>query len=105
MEESKALAPNLNTTNQLNIQVKAIDIQAGYDGSLNESYTKTSSFSLAGLVGIGSLYPSTEDLEGRIKKTAVNSTLSGNIITLNANNNMFCDKTHSGCHHSLLGYQ
>jgi hypothetical protein len=40
-----ALAPNLNTTNQLNIQVKAIDIQAGYDGSLNESYTKTSSSS------------------------------------------------------------
>jgi hypothetical protein len=32
---TKALAPNLNTTNQLNIQVKAIDIQAGYDGSLN----------------------------------------------------------------------
>jgi hypothetical protein len=34
--------------------------------------------SLGGLVGIGSLYTSTEDLEGRIKKTAVNSTLSGN---------------------------
>ncbi|VVH50879.1 hypothetical protein BPUTSESOX_728, partial [uncultured Gammaproteobacteria bacterium] len=61
---------------------------AGYDGSLNESYSKTSSFSLAGLVGMGSLYSSTEDLEGRIKKTAVNSTLSGNNITLNANNNI-----------------
>jgi uncharacterized protein HemY len=36
--------------NQLNIQVKAIDIQAGYDGSLNESYHKTSGLSLAGLV-------------------------------------------------------
>ncbi|CAC9642887.1 hypothetical protein, partial [uncultured Gammaproteobacteria bacterium] len=67
---------------------KDINIQAGYDGSLNESYSKTSSFSLAGLVGIGSLYTSTEDLEGRIKKTAVNSTLSGNNITLNANNNI-----------------
>ncbi|VVH67201.1 hypothetical protein BSPLISOX_722, partial [uncultured Gammaproteobacteria bacterium] len=85
---TKALAPNLNTTNQLNTQAKAIDIQAGYNGSLNESYNKTSSFSLAGLVGIGSLYTSTEDLEGRIKKTAVNSTLSGNNITLNANNNI-----------------
>ncbi|VVM28459.1 hypothetical protein BSPWISOXPB_11020 [uncultured Gammaproteobacteria bacterium] len=52
---TKALAPNLNTTNQLNTQAKAIDIQAGYNGSLNESYNKTSSFSLAGLVGIGSL--------------------------------------------------
>ncbi|VVM24830.1 hypothetical protein BSPWISOXPB_11100, partial [uncultured Gammaproteobacteria bacterium] len=52
------------------------------------SLTKTSSFSLAGLVGIGPLYTSTEDLEGRIKKTAVNSTLSGNNITLNANNNI-----------------
>jgi hypothetical protein len=41
-------------------------------GSLNESYHKTSGLSLAGLVGIGSLYTSTEDLEGRIKKTAVN---------------------------------
>jgi hypothetical protein len=28
------------------------------------------------------------DLEGRIKRTAVNSTLSGNNITLNANNNI-----------------
>jgi hypothetical protein len=45
-------------------------------------------FSLAGLVGIGSLYSSTEDLEGRIKRTAVNSNLSGNNITLNANNNI-----------------
>jgi hypothetical protein len=40
-----------------------IDIQAGYNGSLNESYNKTSSFSLAGLVGIGSLYTSTEDCQ------------------------------------------
>jgi hypothetical protein len=43
---------------------------------------------LALRVGIGPLYTSTEDLEGRIKKTAVNSTLSGNNITLNANNNI-----------------
>jgi hypothetical protein len=49
---------NLNTTNQLNTQAKAIDIQAGYNGSLNESYHKTSGLSLAGLVGIGSLYTS-----------------------------------------------
>jgi hypothetical protein len=53
---------------------KDINIKAGYDGSLNESYHKTSGLSLGGLVGIGSLYTSTEDLEGRIKKTAVNST-------------------------------
>jgi methionine--tRNA ligase beta chain len=33
-----------------------------------------------------------EDLEGRIKKTAVNSTLSGNNITLNANNNITREK-------------
>jgi hypothetical protein len=51
---------------------KDINIKAGYNGSLNESYHKTSSFSLGGLVGIGPLYTSTEDLEGRIKKTAVN---------------------------------
>ncbi|VVM22239.1 hypothetical protein BSPWISOXPB_1049 [uncultured Gammaproteobacteria bacterium] len=50
--------------------------------------TKHPGFSLGGLVGIGPLYTSTEDLEGRIKKTAVNSTLSGNNITLNANNNI-----------------
>jgi hypothetical protein len=43
---------------------------------------------LFGAVVIGPLYTSTEDLEGRIKKTAVNSTLSGNNITLNANNNI-----------------
>jgi hypothetical protein len=31
---TKALAPNLNTTNQLNTQAKDIDIQAGSNGSL-----------------------------------------------------------------------
>jgi hypothetical protein len=56
---TKALAPNLNTTNQLNTQAKDIDIQAGYNGSLNESYHKTSGLSLGGLVGIGPLYTST----------------------------------------------
>jgi hypothetical protein len=63
-----------NAQQQLSLNsAKDINIKAGYNGSLNESYHKTSSLSLAGLVGIGSLYTSTEDLEGRIKKTAVNS--------------------------------
>jgi hypothetical protein len=80
---------NIEAQQQLSLDsAKDINIQAGYDGSLNESYSKTSGFSLAGLVGIGSLYSSTEDLEGRIKRTAVNSNLSGNNITLNANNNI-----------------
>ncbi|VVM23888.1 hypothetical protein BSPWISOXPB_7426 [uncultured Gammaproteobacteria bacterium] len=43
---TKALAPNLNTINQLNIQAKAIDIQAGYNGSLNESYHKHQDYPL-----------------------------------------------------------
>jgi hypothetical protein len=48
----------------LAVPLMLLNIKAGYDGSLNESYHKTSSFSLGGLVGIGSLYTSTEDLEG-----------------------------------------
>ncbi|VVH63450.1 hypothetical protein BSPWISOX_1140, partial [uncultured Gammaproteobacteria bacterium] len=88
-EDINITGSNIDAQQQLSLNsAKDINIKAGYNGSLNESYTKTSSFSLAGLVGIGPLYTSTEDLEGRIKKTAVNSTLSGNNITLNANNNI-----------------
>ncbi|CAB5496257.1 hypothetical protein AZO1586R_402, partial [Bathymodiolus azoricus thioautotrophic gill symbiont] len=88
-EDINITGSNIEAQQQLSLDsAKDINIQAGYDGSLNESYSKTSGFSLAGLVGIGSLYSSTEDLEGRIKRTAVNSTLSGNNITLNANNNI-----------------
>jgi filamentous hemagglutinin len=88
-EDINITGSNIEAQQQLSLDsAKDINIQAGYDGSLNESYSKTSGLSLAGLVGIGSLYSSTEDLEGRIKRTAVNSTLSGNNITLNANNNI-----------------
>ncbi|CAC9512615.1 hypothetical protein, partial [uncultured Gammaproteobacteria bacterium] len=88
-EDINITGSNIEAQQQLSLDsAKDINIQAGYDGSLNESYSKTSGFSLAGLVGIGSLYSSTEDLEGRIKRTAVNSNLSGNNITLNANNNI-----------------
>ncbi|VVM19347.1 hypothetical protein BSPWISOXPB_10610 [uncultured Gammaproteobacteria bacterium] len=88
-EDINITGSNIDAQQQLSLNsAKDINIKAGYDGSLNESYHKTSSFSLGGLVGIGPLYTSTEDLEGRIKKTAVNSTLSGNNITLNANNNI-----------------
>ncbi|VVM21417.1 hypothetical protein BSPWISOXPB_2901 [uncultured Gammaproteobacteria bacterium] len=88
-EDINITGSNIDAQQQLSLNsAKDINIKAGYNGSLNESYHKTSSFSLGGLVGIGPLYTSTEDLEGRIKKTAVNSTLSGNNITLNANNNI-----------------
>ncbi|SHN93806.1 hemagglutinin repeat-containing protein, partial [bacterium endosymbiont of Bathymodiolus sp. 5 South] len=88
-EDINITGSNIDAQQQLSLNsAKDINIKAGYDGSLNESYHKTSGLSLGGLVGIGPLYTSTEDLEGRIKKTAVNSTLSGNNITLNANNNI-----------------
>jgi hypothetical protein len=63
--------------------------------SVNETLPSLSFLSSSGFLAIVpstsarlTLYTSTEDLEGRIKKTAVNSTLSGNNITLNANNNI-----------------
>ncbi|VVM26003.1 hypothetical protein BSPWISOXPB_5451 [uncultured Gammaproteobacteria bacterium] len=88
-EDINITGSNIDAQQQLSLNsAKDINIKAGYNGSLNESYHKTSGLSLGGLVGIGPLYTSTEDLEGRIKKTAVNSTLSGNNITLNANNNI-----------------
>jgi hypothetical protein len=46
--------------------VDILDVDVFGDGRLNESYHKTSGLSLGGLVGIGSLYTSTEDLEGRM---------------------------------------
>jgi filamentous hemagglutinin len=68
-EDINITGSNIEAQQQLSLDsAKDINIQAGYDASLNESYSKTSGFSLAGLVGIGSLYSSTEDLEGRIKK-------------------------------------
>ncbi|VVM18149.1 hypothetical protein BSPWISOXPB_3716 [uncultured Gammaproteobacteria bacterium] len=68
-EDINITGSNIDAQQQLSLNsAKDINIKAGYNGSLNESYHKTSSFSLGGLVGIGPLYTSTEDLEGRIKK-------------------------------------
>jgi hypothetical protein len=47
---------NIDAQQQLSLNsAKDINIKAGYNGSLNESYHKTSGLSLAGLVGISSL--------------------------------------------------
>ena len=80
---------NLSAEGQLNLNAaKDLNIQAGYDGSLDESFSKKSRFSLGALITGGTLYSASEDLEGKLTKTAVNANLSGNNIQLNANNNI-----------------
>ncbi|WP_428095531.1 hemagglutinin repeat-containing protein [Candidatus Thioglobus sp.] len=76
---------NLSAEGQLNLNAaKDLNIQAGYDGSLDESFSKKSRFSLGALITGGTLYSASEDLEGKLTKTAVNANLSGNNIQLNA---------------------
>ena len=80
---------NLSAEGQLNLNAaNDLNIQAGYDGSLDESFSKKSRFSLGALITGGTLYSASEDLEGKLTKTAVNANLSGNNIQLNANNNI-----------------
>ena len=59
---------------------KGINVQAGYDGTMNESHTTKSGWFQGG----GSLFSSTDDLDGKLTKTAVNAQLSANNIVLNA---------------------
>jgi filamentous hemagglutinin len=59
-EDINITGSNIDAQQQLSLNsAKDINIKAGYNGSLNETYHKTSSFSLGGLVGIGSIVPST----------------------------------------------
>jgi filamentous hemagglutinin len=74
LEAEKTLA--LNSANNININ-------AGYDGTMNEAHTTKSGF-FSG----GKLYSKTEDLEGKLTKIAVNSELTGKDIQLSANKNI-----------------
>ncbi|HEY9203757.1 MAG TPA: hemagglutinin repeat-containing protein, partial [Sulfurimonas sp.] len=60
-----------------------INVQAGYNGSMNESHTTKS-----GWFSGGSLYSKSEDLEGKLTKTAINSSLSGTNIELVSKENI-----------------
>ena len=60
-----------------------INVQAGYDGTMNEVHKESSGF-FSG----GNLYSQSEDLEGKLTKTAVNSDLSAKNIELNSKNDL-----------------
>ncbi|HEB57139.1 MAG TPA: filamentous hemagglutinin N-terminal domain-containing protein, partial [Gammaproteobacteria bacterium] len=62
---------------------KNIDIQAGFNGAMNETHTKKSSW-FSG----GKLFSKSEDLEGKLTKTAVLATLSGKEVWLTAGKDM-----------------
>ena len=71
---------NIHATGHIAIDSAAdIRIEAGYDGSLDESYKhKTGWFSG------GNIYTETEDLEGRVTETAVKSGISAQSLELSA---------------------
>ncbi|MFA7611222.1 MAG: hemagglutinin repeat-containing protein, partial [Sulfurimonas sp.] len=96
--EIRAVNINLTTTNDnINIigsklqaddtlaldSTENINIQAGYNGSMNESHTTKS-----GWFSGGSLYSKSEDLEGKLTKTALNSSLSATNIELVSKENI-----------------
>jgi len=56
-----------------------IAIEAGFDGGMDETHTKKSGF-FSG----GKFFSKSEDLEGKLTKTAVKATLSGTNVSLNA---------------------
>ncbi|HID67992.1 MAG TPA: hypothetical protein EYP31_06995, partial [Roseibacterium sp.] len=56
-----------------------INVQAGFDGSLDETHTKKS-----GWFSGGKLFSKSDDLEGKLTKTAVLAKLSGKDVSLNA---------------------
>ncbi|WP_019556299.1 two-partner secretion domain-containing protein [Thiomicrorhabdus arctica] len=60
-----------------------INVQAGYEGSLNESHKKESGW----LTG-GALFSESEDLEGKLKKSDVQSNIQAKNIAFNANKNL-----------------
>ncbi|RLB10248.1 MAG: hypothetical protein DRG27_03480 [Deltaproteobacteria bacterium] len=83
-EDINVIGSNLEAKETLALNsTKGISINAGYDGSMYESHTKKSGF-FSG----GALYSESEDLEGQITKTAVNSNLNASNVQLNANNSI-----------------
>jgi len=58
---------------------KNIDVRAGFNGSMDETHTKKS-----GLFSGGALFSKSEDLEGKLTKTAVLAKLSGKNVSLHA---------------------
>ncbi|MDQ7011819.1 MAG: hemagglutinin repeat-containing protein, partial [Mariprofundaceae bacterium] len=77
---------------------KNINVQAGFNGSLNETHTKKS-----GWFSGGHLYSRSEDLEGKLNKTAVKSRLSGKHVSLNAGNNIAIKGADVAAGRSLAG--
>ncbi|WP_428633992.1 hemagglutinin repeat-containing protein [Sedimenticola sp.] len=59
-----------------------INVQAGYDGEMNESRTEKSGF------GGGDFYSESIDVEGRMATTAVKAQLRGGTVEMNAANDL-----------------
>jgi len=75
------LGSNVHAKNKLALESAGdINVQAGFDGTLDESHTKKS-----GWFSGGKIFSKSEDLEGKLTKTAVLSSLSGGDVSLKAN--------------------
>ncbi|VVM25565.1 hypothetical protein BSPWISOXPB_7342 [uncultured Gammaproteobacteria bacterium] len=87
-EDINITGSNIDAQQQLSLNsAKDINIKAGYDGSLNESITKHQLIPWRFSWNWTTLHLYRR-LRRQNQKNAVNSTLSGNNITLNANNNI-----------------
>jgi len=62
---------------------KNIDVRAGFDGAMDETHTKKSGFFTG-----GALFSKSDDLEGKLTKTAVLAKLSGKDVSLTAGKDM-----------------
>ncbi len=75
-----------------------IDVRTGFDGSLDETHTRKSGFFTG-----GALYSKSNDLEGKLSKTAVLATLKGNTISLTAENDLVLNGVDVTAPESLAG--
>jgi len=75
-----------------------INVQAGYDGSLSETHTKKSGWFTG-----GALFSKSEDLEGKLNKTAALSNLSGGDVSLNAKEDIALKGVNVSAEKSLTG--
>ncbi|MGE4511685.1 MAG: hemagglutinin repeat-containing protein, partial [Sulfurimonadaceae bacterium] len=86
-DDINIIGSKLDAAESLTLKSQAdINVLAGYDGSMHETHTEKSGF-FSG----GNLYSKSEDLEGRLTKTAINTELKGTNVSIHANNDVFIE--------------
>ncbi|MBL4759493.1 MAG: hypothetical protein JKY80_01380 [Mariprofundaceae bacterium] len=74
------LGITITATYGFSVSLENINVQAGFDGALDETHSKKSGWFTG-----GALFSKSEDLEGKLTKTAALANLSGNTVSFNAN--------------------